>query len=1096
MDEILAAMERSKRNAGKAPAFATTKAPIKMGEDFKPFYPSLTTSFDSKPDIVDKKSVQAVKNMLNSNSSFEIEASIGTFVPGNQRMNFVPGVSVTQFQSCLNVLKNIKGLERDIQNDIVDIDGSSNIRRITLSSGKVFWQKKNRDRSSAIENHEWGYRISSSREEDLAKSPSKFTSEIRRERKRQVFTVTDEDSDLYGVRFDLTQIKETLGNGRISVKYEVEIERMASEKVSVETFGKAIELIIQASQNSPTNVDFMTMPERKYAIGVHNALFAFDRQDDKRSPKKFQPSPFTLTKDYWNKPVNIKTDDLLNPLSMKSLSVTVKLNGVRRFILVDTKGIYSCSPPDDIWKISDKTSVGDMAGTLLDSEEYVSKDGVTTFHVFDILFFKGKDVRQERLDSRLKMVSSVVSKIKLSSGVLAAKKFYTDKSFYKMTRDALGEADRLVDSGVSVDGLIFQPAIYYKNPYTRKWKPAKDMTIDFKLSRMSGKKDEFMLLVKDKSNDVSFTGSKNNPLPDTAKSIIVYGGVNDGIDVEGLVVECKYNFDHSSFEILRNREDRGGFPNALKTAADVWDDIMHPLSRETMEGSTLQSMRRLHNLFKDKLLQDNFPKGSVIMDWGSGRGGDLGKWAKHGISKVFVVEPDPENLAILEDRQSKMYGSKPEIVVSKLDGELLGGQNTEGLIEILDGEEVSGLVSFFSLTFFGRDPKYYEGMIDSIDQILRGRTQKLVGIVMDGDRVSDSLKEGDVEFSSFEMYKDSEFEKDIVKKGRNEIEIKITDPDSMVDQKEWLFYFGLFEKELGKRGFSVTTQGFIDGECDIPLNLAGKQYSTKSLFENLPEGGKAFSSLNRYFIFERKTGFVVKKKTPVKTPVKRPAKSPAKPQVKKTSPVKKASPGDFPGVDKLVPAKYLGENIYRLGVIQDSSSFAHAILRAFDEKYLSSSEKERKARVETLRKVLGKKMKREMYEGLCSGCVAKAELKGTLYELYGKDQKNLTEEDLDEARDIAYSEFKLNMRNPDEILEGQKTAEIFSEFLKVGILILDRKGKVLDTGSNPDRYKKTIVVSCDVDEYDSLTFSLVSKKLDDGIYTIFRSSDSFVATKK
>lgn len=1087
MDKVLAAMENAKRNT-KAPAFTATKAPIKTGDDFKPFYPSQVQNFDTKPDFIDKKAVSEIKNLLDSNENFEIEASLGVFIPGiNNKTQFIPGVSVTQFQSCLNVLKSIKEFKRTVQNDTVDIDGTLNIRKITMSSGKVLWQKKNRDRRLNIENRVWGYRISSSTEEILTKTPPKFTPEIQRQRTRQIFTVNDTSSEFYGVRFDLTQIiEENLGkSGRSSVKYEVEIER--SGKVNVKTFEKAIELITRACQNSLSLKNMMTMEEREYAINIHNTLFAFDKKserDDQRSP-----SPFTLIKDYWNKPVNIKTDDLLNPLSMKSLSVTVKLDGVRRFILVDTKGVYACSPPDDIWKIGD--GAGDMAGTLLDSEQYTSKDGSVTFHVFDILFFNGKDVRQERLDSRLKMVTAAVSKIKLSNASLVAKKFHTDKSFYKMTRLAFEEADGLVDQGIAVDGLIFQPAIYYKNPYTRKWKPASMMTIDFKLGS-TGKKNEYVLLVKDRQADIPFGGSKNNPLPVTAKTIIVPGGISEGIDVDGLVVECKYNFETSSFEILRNREDRGGFPNALRTAADVWDDIMHPLSRETMEGSTLQTMRRLHNLFKDKLLSDNFSKGSVIMDWGSGRGGDLSKWAKHGISKVFVVEPDPENLAILEDRQSKMYGSKPEIVVSKLDGELLGGQNTEGLLEILNGEEISGLVSFFSLTFFGRDKSYYQGMIDSIDQILRGDKQKFVGIVMDGDRVANSLEKGDgnVEFPAFQMTSLSKFERDVVKKGRNEISIKITDPDSMVDQKEWLFYFNLFEQELSKRGFSVTSQGFIDEDCELPLSLSGKTYSTKSLFENLPDGGKAFSSLNRYFVFERKTGFVPKKsKTPpkhVKTPEK------ASPKI---SP--KASPKMPLGVDKLVPAKYLGENIYRMGVIQDSSSFAHAILRAFDEKYLSSSEKDRKARVEILRKVLGKKMKRKMYDSLCSGCVAKAELKGVLYELYGKVQKNLTEEDLEEAKDIAYAEFKLNMRNPDEILEGQKTAEIFSTFLKVNIIILDRKGKVLQTTDGKTSYKKTIVVSCDIDEYNALAFSLVSRKSDDGnFYTIFRSSDSFVKNTK
>ena len=1056
MDAILAAMKK-KRQADKGPAFVQPTQPQIAAA------PQQLPTMAPDPSIIDPRSKKPLQILLDSPASYEIEASLGLFVANDRRdrFNFVPGVTVTQFQAILGVLKNIKGTHTQVQNDTVAIESNVNVRRITSDDNVIAWQKKIRSRDT-IENHEWGYRISSSSEEILKSGPAKFTPDLFRHRKRQIFTITNENSELYGVRFDLTQIREERSSGaqggaqaRASIKYEVEVERLSAEKVSVETFGKAIGLMVKASQNALGQPnELMTLGERFRAVGTHNSLFAFD-ESFKRG---HTPGPFQLFQGYWNKPENIKIDDMINPQFMKNINATVKLNGVRRFIFIGNDATYSYSPPGDVWKKGPGSN--ELQGTLLDAEEYSSpaKDEKepTTFYVFDILFFRGKDVRQERFPQRLKMVSQAVAGCKLFSSKIVVKKFYTG-SFYDVARKAFDEANTLISEGESLDGLIFQPDIWYKNPYTRKWKPEKDMTIDFRLAATGEEEDQYHLLTEDSAKMLIFPGSNHNPLPKEQAVLTIPGGVNDGVRVEGIVVEVRWDRENSTFEIVRNREDRGGYPNSLRTAASVWDDIMHPLTRHTIEGDTLETMRRFHNVVKTSFLQKYFSNADALMDWGSGRGGDLGKWEKAKIKKVYVVEPDAGNLEILEARLKSMKNKPKEIIVARgPKGDLLGGQDTANLAKIVGNVRLDGITSFFSLTFFGRDPKYYQGMIDSLDTLLRHPGQKLVGIVMDGERVAKALDDadGEVAVTAFEMSKLTDFEKDSVEKGKNEISIRITDPDSMVDQHEWLFYFGLFEKELAKRGFKILEQGYLDGSANVELGARGKkgknQLRARDIFEVLPKGGQLFSSLNRYFVFERAT---VKSVVPLKS-----------------SP----EPTD---------------EIHLIEIARDSSSFIHAVVRAFDRTYLDKSESDRRKFVKKVRQMLGRKLTRDVYDGLCSGCVAKSQLRGTVVELYGSDPK-LSEDDLDAANDIAFLEFKLGIVDDSENLDGQKIAGIAENLIGINIIVLGPDRKILHTSKSLKPHRKTIVVICTDEE--NLAYALVSRKVNDEVFTVFSASDPFV----
>ena len=123
--------------------------------------------------------------------------------------------------------------------------------------------------------------------------------------------------------------------------------------------------------------------------------------------------------------------------------------------------------------------------------------------------------------------------------------------------------DHNTGRGYSSDGLIFTPAFggyiigswNFCNNKQFKWKPLKDLTIDFRL-----KKDNniYYAYVQSNNNLIKFT--YNN------KNIII---LNDDNLNTNKIYECKYISDNDDdnyiFEIIKERSDKN-YPNSIKTA--------------------------------------------------------------------------------------------------------------------------------------------------------------------------------------------------------------------------------------------------------------------------------------------------------------------------------------------------------------------------------------------------------------------------------------------------------------------------------------------------------------------------------------------------
>ena len=800
-----------------------------------------------------------VAGMLALPPKYEVEVSFGTQKPSG---DFSPGVlSVSQFNRLSRELRKQTN-EVATYDDTVKIDESTKGQKkprmiVNNRTGDIVFQTK-KPGSAPINNKEYGFRIKASLETSVDPLPT-YTATLIRKRKRTSYSFTSSESRFYGLRFDLTQIHETIVDegsrveetiatlptsedgeieideyampksplpvlipkGRTTIKFEVEIERV-EPSLTEATLDSAIFYALGAMQGAENDEEsryIMTLDDVAGAVKQHNSLFGAEAST-------LKGDRYTLYSSYWNKPVNIRVDDLIDPRA--NYAVSVKLDGVRRFVLITKDSIYSFGPPDDIVMIGN--GIPELAGTLLDTEEYYDLEGLLrVFYAFDVLFYKGKDVRQSSLKDRLELVEKAAAGTApmLWRGTMKPKVFHTKGDFYTRVNDAFQEMKTMK---FNTDGLIFQPIrLGYKNNYTRKWKPADMLTIDFLLTAIPGKsKGVFYLNVGDRGN-VPFTGSQRHPI-EQARIVVPNGTWRDPssdipVSVEGTVMECRWVQDDEGgeFVIVRERSDRDK-PNAKRTADDVWNDVMSPIPEEAIRGFDLLAMRRYLNVVKNEMLNDNFKPRQSLMDWGSGRGGQLKWWNQLGLEKVYVVEPDGENLSILEERKKEMKIAVPIQIVRDTNGNLVGAESTSVLSAAVGKTQLAGITSFFSLTFLAKDKARYTGFLNSVDSLIPVGG-KFVGMVMEGSRVEEL---GTYSNSAFSI---------TLKEGTNEVIVNLNDPDSMVkDQTEWLFYGEEMTRALKERGFVLRKSGYVD---------QGPIYNT------LPEPSKVFCRLNWYFVYER-----------------------------------------------------------------------------------------------------------------------------------------------------------------------------------------------------------------------------------------------------
>lgn len=279
------------------------------------------------------------------------------------------------------------------------------------------------------------------------------------------------------------------------------------------------------------------------------------------------------------------------------------------------------------------------------------------------------------------------------------------------------------------DGIIFTPHIHPYNTLTQtiplykrdlnnyvdicKWKPVEELTIDFKIrwrALSQGTRTLDLYSYEGKNRDTLFKGNIKYPytftvdLSDTRNSNLL------NLSSEQII---EFAWDKNTFYYVRIREDKTK-PNRIDIANDVWDDIHNPIDIKTLTGENSVLMRKYHNNMKRYLYNQStidLKENKVLLDLGSGRGGDINKWK--AFDKVYAVEPDEDNIINMKKR-IEASGEQNKIIVIKATA-----QDTDIIKSALGNIKVDVISMMLSSTFIWKSEVDVHNLLNTIRETLK-----------------------------------------------------------------------------------------------------------------------------------------------------------------------------------------------------------------------------------------------------------------------------------------------------------------------------------------------------------------------------------------
>jgi SAM-dependent methyltransferase len=438
--------------------------------------------------------------------------------------------------------------------------------------------------------------------------------------------------------------------------------------------------------------------------------------------------PVYIDKRYMSVAVPLGFDDIQYNVLFKdsttkkdlTWNVCLKTDGERRALVVSEQGTWLLNPPLQAALYAKTEYHSGIKITIADGELC---EGV--FWVSDCMFVDGKDIRRDYHTTRLekfRLWQEGLPRVEIL-GTLPIN-YKEHSQIYGL--DFFDKCQSMWTSRATckfpVDGLIFTPNEYSYDRSTDednkpviKWKPI--ITIDLKV-RKNIRGEILVYAVGAEKKDVQFTGNEKSRLKNIIMGKIIY-------DEDAVIeFECK----DGNLIAFKDRAEKIG-ANKYSVAISNWEkstiQSMH-INEETLLCKNNVLMRKYHNREKTRLLlkakKSINQVDCVLLDIGSGNGGDIKKWYECGYTKIFCVEPDDlENSKIKEfnrrlKKYPKSFSSNVHILKAK-------GQNTNEIIDFVyrHGVKKVDVVSMMdSLTyFFDPDRKFLKALASTVKSLLK-----------------------------------------------------------------------------------------------------------------------------------------------------------------------------------------------------------------------------------------------------------------------------------------------------------------------------------------------------------------------------------------
>ena len=459
-------------------------------------------------------------------------------------------------------------------------------------------------------------------------------------------------------------------------------------------------------------------------------------------------------------------------------------------------------------------------------------------------------------------------------------------------------------------------------PDVCKWKHPKDLTIDF-LIKIRAPKDNLRrlkLYVFDGNESVIFTGTDRYPLLED--NIRMKGPkltIDESLSNKIIEFEWEREDDTIILQPRKYRRDKRN-PNQKIIAEDVWEDIMDPIFIEDLVGDTPKLAIKYHNTIKSDLYYEigkKYKRNFTLLDIGSGRGGDIGRWKKF-TGNIIAVEPYKPNRDDLIERINKNKINDRVTIVP------LGGEKTveitKAVKENIPGGKVDVVSLMLSMSFFWSSEKHLEALVRTIVTNLKPGGS-IIFLTIDGDSLEEmfenanNVNEMKIAGANIHLYPS------LGPQWGRPVDFEL--PGSIIEeggQREYIVHINDFTQRLSKFGFI--------------LENFSKAIKPKLL---LSEQNILYTSLYSYGSYVNTDGSKLRE---FNTNIELPKLPQVSKEIKSNDNINpleviKVLTESAINDDTYAPVNctWFKGNVVRIATISDENSFIHSTLKAFYSKY-------------------------------------------------------------------------------------------------------------------------------------------------------------------
>jgi SAM-dependent methyltransferase len=907
-------------------------------------------------------------NIVDSGVNVEVETRIG---------------NITK-KTFLETLLKFKTVDNPIETHTIE-KTAANIRHVSVMDNEDVQEEYVEEKIKETFNTEYSFRVGIATEKRINDDFNEFRYIIR-DKKRISYV-------LGNIRYDFTVV-DTTDDEITKTTYEIELESTIEHVDQLYEDTKQFILKIFGGNFLINNT------EREDVIMEINNILGISSR--------------FLSASIVNKPKDLKFNDLNSKGLHLPYAVSYKADGIRKLMYVSKSGMYLIYPPDVMKMSEDITSDIDY---LIDVE-YMENGRILAF---DMLVYDG-DIRHKNLNERLDILKTVEKDL-VEKGVekFSVKKYsFIANNFQDNVRKFLADKPDFED-----DGLIFTPVNapyisenrtknnFFNPSLVKKWKPMDKISIDFEI--MEGG----FLGVKNFENEiVKFDGTPNIPYKDVVHKFDT-----------GLIIEFGWDQENNSFVDMRKREDKIE-PNFVTVSQDVWRLIHNPISKNTLIGNDLVLMRKFHNIYKTEILNTLKRRGvGRVLDLGSGRGGDVNKWARN-MFKVFAVEPSLEYITGKDGLMDRLEAHSHTDMVSVVHAK---AEELEKIKDSVGNSRIDLISMFNSLTFFYDTDDHVDQLIRTIKEFSSKGTY-FIAMAVDGKRIDKML-------GTRGFFKSNNLS--IKKLEGRAISVTINVPMVPPNQLEFLVDFDDFIFRMRKEGFRLEHSEYMDTNDFLsPMEFLYSSATRIVIFKYDP-----LSNINKKRIVHEKRMSYLMQQISSKRFIREPLKDGEIERFKNT----------------------MFGDIVRIGTIRDGSCFFHAILYALSSEYRNANSVMRMQIVAQFRTNLKSKFTKAVYNNLGNGNLASLDM-----------------------LDFSYETMKENLGNPTEYV-GNEFLEFVSDVIGVNIrFISGNNPKVYNHGEDRSIVYRTsrsnIIIYWQGDNH----YELIGEINQENIRVLFSDKDAII----